>query len=70
MPNELSTKGELEKLSPEDVLQAKENIAELVLDKMVQLDHGNMLHKNMKTLTRSSSRHRQRNLARAPNSML
>ena len=64
--NELSTKGGLEKLNPEDVLQAKENIAELVLDKMVQLDHGNVLHKNMKNIDQEQFKAQAKELSKSP----
>ena len=46
----LKLKSELGELSKDDIEQSRECISQLVLDKMVQLDHGNAIHKNLKGL--------------------
>ena len=53
-------------LKPEYQEQAKQCIAELVLDKMIQLDHGNALHKNMKSMNEEQFKETAKKLSESP----
>ena len=53
-------------LKPEYQQQAKQCIAELVLDKMIQLDHGNALHNKLKTIAEDQFRETAKKLSESP----
>ena len=64
--NNLMLLKDLDTLNKNHLAEAKQNIAELVLDKMVQLDHGNTLHKNLKGLNEEKLSEEAKTLSQSP----
>lgn len=53
-------------MTPEMQKEAKERIAELVLDKMIQLDHGGKLHSKMKNMNEEQFKESAKTLSESP----